>query len=266
MSLTGNFLMNQFTILMYHMIREPENRHEARFACPPERFRNHMQQLSDNGFLPITLNQALEAVISESAIPEKCVVITLDDGYEDNYTNAFPILEEFSIPASIFLATGQVSGHNKWMDHGPTPQRPIMNWEQISEMHRHGIGFGAHSVTHPRLTELDNKSVRIEVEDSKKEIEHRLGKPCDHFAYPYGLFSDETIKIVKESGFSLACSTKSGFNNKARDPFTLHRIEVYGDDGWWRLKQKLTFGTNDSSLMFPLKYYTSRLMDRLDQQ
>lgn len=255
--------MNQFTILMYHMVCEPTNKLEARFACPPARFSRHMQKLISDGFLPISLNQALERAFFQEEIPDKSVVITLDDGYEDNYTNAFPILEEYSIPASIFLTTGYLNGHNDWMDHSDCPKHPIMNWDQIKEMSRHGINFGAHTVTHPRLTELENHRVRSEIEDSKKEIEDKLGETCDHFAYPYGLFNDKISRIVKETGFSLACSTKSGFNNRSRDRFSLHRIEVYGDDSWWRLKQKLTFGTNDSNLLFPLKYYTGRLISRL---
>lgn len=254
--------MSRFTILMYHMIREPGNAKEARYACPPPQFKQHMQLLREENFTPISLSQAGAAITSGKAVPDNAVVVTLDDGFMDNYEFAFPIFQQSSIPATIFLTTGHLARYNQWMRSKDYPERPMMNWNQIREMDNHGIDFGAHTVSHPRLTELDYSQAKIEIKNSKNDIEDNLSKPCPHFAYPYGLFRNETKKIVEETGFSLACSTRSGFNNESRDPFILHRIEVYGADSVWKLKQKMTYGMNDASLFFPLTYYSRRIAAR----
>jgi peptidoglycan/xylan/chitin deacetylase (PgdA/CDA1 family) len=255
--------MQRFTILMYHMIRKADTSQESRYACPPERFRQHIQKLLEKGYPPISLEDAGKALLEGNDLPEKPVVITLDDGFEDNYTAAFPILSEFSVPATIFLSTGHLGSSNQWMSSSNYPQRSMMNWEMVSEMARHGIDFGAHTVTHPRLSQLDNNAALSEIRDSKKQIEDKIGTGCRHFAYPYGDFGSETPGLVAQAGFTLACSTRSGFNTRGRNPFLLHRIEVYGNDSVWKLMQKMTFGHNDASLLFPLKYYTGRLLARL---
>jgi len=256
--------MNRFLILMYHIINKPESVAEVKYACPPEIFDNHMQQLKLNGFNPVSLEQIEQHLLFNKALPEKAVAITLDDGFEDNYIHAFPILAKHNIPATIFLASGFLESTNQWMTQSQGfTIRKMLNWDQIREMDKHNISFGAHTISHPKLPELNIDSSTYEISASKNTIEENLGKVCKHFAYPYGLFNSENRNSVKTTGYTLACSTRSGFNNKERDPFVLHRIEVYGDDTWWKLKQKMTFGMNDASIFFPIKYYTNRLLTRL---
>lgn len=257
--------MNRFIILMYHIINNPETPEEVRYACPPECFDKHMQQLKSNGFNPVSLDQIEQHLLFDKPLPDKAVAITLDDGFEDNYTHAFPILAKHNIPATIFLISGLIDSTNKWMSSRAYSQRNMLNWQQISVMDQQLISFGAHTVTHPKLTELDNALADCEIRSSKKTIEDKLGKACKHFAYPYGLFNTDNRNSAEAAGFSLACSTRSGFNDSQRDPFSLHRIEVYGDDPWWKVKQKLTFGMNNASILFPAKYYTERLISRLKQ-
>lgn len=247
---------------MYHMISDPEIREETKYACPPRDFAKHMQKLISNGFTPVSLADIEQHLYSKQPLPKNPVVITLDDGFEDNYIHAFPILSKHQIPATVFLASGCMESTNHWMTHRGFPARKMLTWQQIREMDKYNIAFGAHTVTHPKLPELDTESAAYEIATSKKIIEDNLGKACKHFAYPYGLFNTENRDGVEATGYTLACSTRSGFNNAERDPFVLHRIEVYGNDPWWKLKQKMTFGTNDASLFFPIKYYTGRLVKR----
>lgn len=254
--------MDRFTILMYHMIRDPSNEQEARYACPPDRFRQHMQYLRKHGYSPTSLSEILVVLKSGQEMPNKTVAVTLDDGFEDNYSAAFPVLQEFSIPATIFISTGYVGKANDWMNRNGFPTRPMMNWEQIREMARHDVEFGGHTVTHPRLASLDNGKASSEIAQCKNEIEEKLGKTITGFAYPYGSFSDDTPGLVQDAGFEYACSTRSGFNNASRNAYVLHRIEVYGTDRLWQLKQKMQFGHNDASRLYPLKYYAGRLAAR----
>jgi len=255
--------MNKFIILMYHMISEPKTAKEVKYACPPEVFDKHMEQLKLNGFNPVSLEQIEQHLLFNKDLPENAIAITLDDGFADNYTHAFPILAKHQVPATIFLATGCLGNTNHWMTQEGFPTRKMLDWQQIREMDKYDITFGAHTVFHPKLPELDIHSATDEIINSKEVIEDNLGKQCKHFAYPYGLFNTGNRDSVESAGYTLACSTRSGFNNIHRDPFILHRIEVYGNDPWWKLKQKIAFGINDASLLFPIKYYTNRLVNRL---
>lgn len=245
------------------MISKPLSRNEEKYACPPSLFEKHMLELKNNGFVPVSLSEIEHHFYLNSPLPKNAIAVTFDDGFEDNYTNAFPILTKHLIPATIFLATGSLNKHNYWMSMHGFPQRKMLSWRQIKIMSEHNIDFGAHTVNHPKLSKLSLESANYEISASKQVIEEKLNKSCSHFAYPYGIFSNKNKIMVENSGFTLACSTRPGFNNIQRDPFLLHRIEVYGTDNWWKLKQKLTFGINDAGLFFPIEYYTSRLIKRL---
>lgn len=248
------------------MISKPESDLEIKYACPPDAFEKHMSKLRQENFNLVSLKTIDDHINSGTAIPENSIAITLDDGFEDNYTHAYPILKKYNIPATVFLTTGHLGVSNNWMIKRGFPLRHMLNWEQITEMSKNDILFGAHTVNHPALPELDIERAYQEIIESKNAIEKELGCECNYFAYPFGLFSDRNRIQVKESGFNLACSTRSGFNTVERDPFVLHRIEVYGDDPWWKLKQKITFGINDASYLFPIKYYASRLQHRFFQK
>ena len=255
--------MQRFVILMYHMISGPKTAAEVKYACPPKRFEQHLKMLLSAGFKPVSINAIEDYYINQTPLPENAFLITLDDGFEDNYSNAFPILQRYQIPAVIYLATGLVGKTNQWMNTPEFSERKMLSWTQIKAMAGKGISFGSHTVSHPKLTELDDESVGKELVQSKRIIEEQLGVACSHFAYPYGLLTEKTRELVQQAGFKTACSTRSGFNNTDRDPLILHRIEVYGDDATWKLKQKIRFGMNDASRFFPLKYYSSRLLARI---
>lgn len=255
--------MNRFVILMYHMISNPQTPAERKYACPPEQFEKHLQLLLKEGYTPVNIDQ-VEKYYSENVhLPDKAVLITLDDGFEDNYLNAFPLFKRYNIPALIYLATGVIDKTNQWMTAPTFSKRKMLSWPQIQEMSNNGIQFGSHTVSHPKLNQLDDDTAYKELCVSKQTIEDNLGKKCVHFAYPYGLFNKHTRNLVQQAGFKTACSTRSGFNNTDRDPLLLHRIEVYGNDPTWKLKQKINFGINNASLLFPLQYYFQRLLARL---
>ena len=247
---------------MYHMISEPRSDIEQRYACPPDRFAKHMSFLRRKGFNVIGLDAAHGYFERKETSLRPSVVVTLDDGFCDNYENAFPVLAEYRIPATIFLAVGCIGKSNTWMQKRGFSKREMLSWHQVDEMAGAGISFGAHTMTHPRLIDLSADEARREIKESKEIIGERLGRTVRSFAYPYGLLTDETRNLVKESGYSIACTTRSGFNNKKADPYALRRIEVYGTDPVWKLSQKLAFGMNDASVLFPLKYYWARARAR----
>lgn len=248
---------------MYHMVRETVNPVERRYAVSPQRFAKHMDMLTEAGF-QMSSTRDLEAFVRGDADSlRNPVAITFDDGYTDNYENAWPILRQRGIPAAVFLVTGTMAGTNDWMAAGGYPARPMMTWSQARELSAAGVDLGAHAVTHPRLTHLPTVAARAEIADSKKAIEDAVGVEIDSFAYPYGDANSRVRQLVGEAGFRLAFCTRPGFNRMGEDPLMIRRIEVTGHDSPRDLKRKLVFGTNDVGVRVPIAYYLKRLRARL---
>lgn len=245
------------------MISKPESPQEKRYACPPSTLHKHMQYLREKKYNIINLDTIIEHLNKKIELPEKTIAVTLDDGFSDNYENAFPIFQELNIPATIFLASGMMEKTNTWMHTNGFSKRSMLNWPQIAEMQKQGISFGAHTVNHVKLPELTSAEMLTELVDSKHQIEEKLGISVQHFAYPYGLLDDTVRTMTEKAGYTTACSTRSGFNNLATDPLILRRLEIYGTDSVRALKQKITFGVNDSDISFPIHYYLNRIKDRL---
>ena len=107
--------MPELSILMYHMICDTDSSLERRFACSPRRFATHLRALRKHGYTPVSLARVEDHVAGRSPLPQKAVAITLDDGYADNLTNAWPVLEQEQFPATVFVAVDSVGGQNDWM-------------------------------------------------------------------------------------------------------------------------------------------------------
>jgi len=257
--------MARIVILMYHIIDWSKAERESKYCCLPLRFAQQMEYLSKSGYSLINLNDVADILDGDKSIDSDAVAVTFDDGFEDFYRNAFPILSRFNVPATLFMVSDRIGGDNDWMHCSGSPKRKLLSQSELSELADNGILIGSHTRTHPKLNEIsgDKSFLYEEIHDSKCELENKLGCDIQHFAYPYGLFDDTAVESVKQSGYRTACSTRSGFNRSEIDPFLLRRIEVFGSDRLWHFKQKLKFGTNDMSVLFPLRYYFSRAKSNL---
>jgi len=256
--------MMRLSLLMYHLVEEPKSPEERRYAVSPHRFGSHMQSLRENGYRAVSLEDVEQHLQGNAQLPDKPVAVTFDDGYLNNYTNAFPILQEHAIPATLFLVVAAVGGRTThWMQTPQSTPHALVGWEQIHEMRRANITFGSHTLDHPRLSQLDRDAARVQIRGSKSALEDALGTRVHYFAYPYGDFNDTTLELVREAGYALACTTRPGFNQQDTDPLLLRRLEVRGEDSARTLLRKLRFGTNDGSFGFLLSYYGMRLRERL---
>ena len=144
-----------------------------------------------------------------------CVVITFDDGYKNNYTNAYPILKKYNIPAIIFLTTNFIDSKNE----------TFMNWEQVKEIHKDNlITFGAHSQFHCNLKALDEEDLFDQIVGSKNIIENILSTKVDFFAYPGGGYTKKVLDIV---GSNFKGGVKDRLNGDYdTDPFKLARVNI----------------------------------------
>ncbi|WP_346353162.1 polysaccharide deacetylase family protein [Azotosporobacter soli] len=185
-----------------------------------QRFKNDLQQLKADGYTSITLQDFMRFIDDKNVeLPEKPVLITFDDGYQDNYEHAFPILEQFGMVGSFFVITGMLG----------QPER--VTPEQVKEMARHGMSIGSHTVSHRALAELSAEEASLELTMSKATLEDLLGAEVSAIAYPRGSYSEETIAIGKSCGYNAGFTVKEGTCIKHSPDFELSRIPVFRFDG-----------------------------------
>jgi peptidoglycan/xylan/chitin deacetylase (PgdA/CDA1 family) len=148
----------------------------------------------------VRLDDVVQIAQSKASYPDDVVVITFDDGYEDVYRHAFPVLAKYHLPATVYLATSYVETGRAFPSaaqfNGRDGGRPL-TWQQAKEMQRSGlVTVGAHTHTHPNLTTLTTAQVNWEIATANQLIAERLGCAPVHFAYPWGRTSDSVKAIV----------------------------------------------------------------------
>jgi len=247
--------VNRSIILMYHMVDRPRSDQEHRFCTPPAEFRRQMEWLLRAGYRPVALEEI-------AAGAERGVHITFDDGFASVLDHAAPLLRELGFPATMFAVSSRLGGTNDWMAERGYPERPLLSVEGLHALREFGLAIGSHTRSHARLTDLDRATAREEIAGSKAELEARLGTEVRYFAYPYGKEDPAIRDLVVGAGYLGACSTRSGFNRPGADPFLLRRIDVFGTDRLWQFRQKITWGINEASRLYPLKYYRGRIAAR----
>jgi peptidoglycan/xylan/chitin deacetylase (PgdA/CDA1 family) len=225
---------------MYHRIDDTLDRDIL--CVTPFAFSLQMTWLKEEGFNVLDPQTALMK-LKEGTLPKKSVMITFDDGYEDNYKNAFPILSEHGFPAAIFPVTafsGGQTSHPRYKNYKGSIT--YLTPDQIREMSRFGISFGSHTDTHPLLTDLSQDEAEKELMTSKKILENWTGNPVTLFAYPNGAFSPKYFPVISKTGFHAALTTIPGVNTKETPPWELRRTEISGRDSLLSFSLKLNGG------------------------
>ena len=165
-------------VLSYHSINDKVSG-SADMYVSPETFEKQIKEIKTRGYTPITFND-----IRNVETIDKPIIITFDDGYEDNYSNAYPILKKYGVRATIFLVANYIGKPN------------YLSISQITKM-QDIIDFQSHTLSHHRLTEMDFKKMEYELSQSKQRLEALLGKDINVIAYPYGDYDKKTmIKVL----------------------------------------------------------------------
>jgi len=214
-------------ILMYHSISEHASPKYKPFAVSPALFAEHMDYLHQLAYTPITVTQFINArVKGSSALPERPVILTFDDGFADFFTGAFPTLLRYGFPATLYVTTAFVNGTSRWLQREGEAARPMLTWDQLTEISAAGIECGGHSHRHPQLDTLPLAQAQDEIVHCKKLLEDHLGQEVSTYAYPYGYHSAAIKRLVLQAGYTSACTVKNEMSSEATDPFALVRLTV----------------------------------------
>lgn len=219
-------------VLLYHKIDRPTPDVKIRGAfTTPARFERQLSYMKRNGFRFSTASRFVDHYLSEGRFPERTLCLTFDDGWKDNYTNAFPILKKLEIPATIFLVptcigenTTKVTAEGEW-------PRQHMSADDIRAMSHDGIEFGSHSMNHKLLDQTPEDEVTFEVTESKRVLEDLLQKECRVFAYPAGFHTDAAREAVRHAGYVGGFTTVYGSDDEP-DVFALNRTEILRRHGY----------------------------------
>ncbi len=206
-------------ILTYHSIDDSG----SVTSVSPATFKWQMDNLWQKGYRTLSLSETIKIIRHNRPFPEKTVVITFDDGYQNTFTEAFPVLDQYSFKATIFVITDFCGKVIRW----PGFQKySALSWSEIKKMHSSGFEIGAHTVSHPDLTRISMKKAEHEILRSKIEIQDHLGDDVDVFAYPFGKYNSK-IKQIAGKHFAGACSTRLRKVTINSDPYTIERIDMY---------------------------------------
>ncbi|WP_425058564.1 hypothetical protein SCACP_32210 [Sporomusa carbonis] len=234
LGLYGKF-HKRIPILMYHRIATVPG---ERNSLPAEKFKEQLDYLKEHGYNTITLNDLYNYYVKEAPLPSRPVILTFDDGYEDNFSTALPMLRERNMKATVFPIANWVGRENKWENFNQKVTQ-TMDWDKLREWKAAGMEIGSHTLNHPFLTQCDENRLEQEIMTSKMILQEKLGDKIDFLCYPYGFFDDKTIAVTKKSGYKGALAIFDNVPLWHQDMFALPRIPISSKQPLWEFALKV---------------------------
>lgn len=200
-------------VLMYHNI--DGNSDNSGLSVSPESFEKQMKFLHDNNYSVMSLEELIGIIRSNSNIPKKVVCITIDDGHQNNYSNAYPVLKKYNFPANFFIITSLIG------------KEEYMTWDELREVQENKIFIGSHSKSHPFLTSIKDKDKLMdEIAGSKAILESNIKDKVSFFCYPIGNFDDTVRQAVIDAGYWGAVGTNPPLKYSRKDFYAIPRIKI----------------------------------------
>ncbi|WFB11878.1 polysaccharide deacetylase family protein [Streptomyces sp. LX-29] len=207
---------------MYHAVAHSPARATHGLSVAPGAFAEQMALLDERGYTPVTCERLGVAWRGGPPLPPRPVLITFDDGYEGVHRHALPVLDRYSFPATLFIATG-------WL-RGPYETGGALDlmlcWEQVRELAGAGVEIGGHSHTHPQLDQLPAERLWFELVRCREILTKELGGPPGSFAYPYGYSSRRVRQAVRSAGFQISLAVGNALAAPHQGPYALRRVTV----------------------------------------
>lgn len=242
-------------ILTYHSI-DPSG---SPISISPAEFARHVQWLATGRVRVVTVDELIR--LPETA---DAVAITFDDGFQSVADVAAPLLTDHGMPATVFVVTDAVGRTNAWGGSGDpgVPVLPLMDWDSLARLGARGFAIGAHTRTHRRLTRVDASELHDELAGAARVIEQRIGHAPAGIAYPYGVVTPESVRLVR-ARYAWGCTTELRAFSRAEDPTRLPRLDTY----YFRTPGRLeSWGSMRFSCYLHIRSRARRLRQRLAGQ
>lgn len=208
-------------ILMYHYIAVPPPDADPirlDLSVSPADFEAQLRYLAEAGYESISLHDLLFHLTIGKPLPPKPIVLTFDDGYLDNYTNAFPLLKKYGFTATFFIITDFVDwGYEEYM-----------TWDQLREMAQAEMEIESHSRDHPDLRGKPLDYLVWQILGPKEAIEAHIGHTVRFFSYPSGRYDEEVVNVLRSAHYWGAVAITQGAGQSSEQPFEFQRIRVRG--------------------------------------
>jgi peptidoglycan/xylan/chitin deacetylase (PgdA/CDA1 family) len=212
-------------VLNYHSIDvNPDNN----AVLDPKKLDEQMAHLASEGYKSLTLREFIDIWDGKLEAPDKAVLLTFDDGYTDNYTNAMPILKKYDFRATMFVSVGMTGQDGYFAD-----------WDQIRAMRDAGWDIQPHGATHPYLNKLSAEEQELEIAESIKQLKEHTGVDTLAFCYPYGNRNATTLKLLEKHGVRFAFTIDQGRTEPSQSPLELKRIFIGGKESMATFLKKL---------------------------
>lgn len=221
-------------ILEYHKINDIDT---DVCAIPTREFREQLQYLQEQGYQTISLLEFIKAKKGKGELPPKPIVLTFDDGYEDNYTELLPIIEPYGMKATVFMATNYIGKDG------------YLSWDQLRDMQSRNIEIASHTANHLPLSELAPEQAEDELKLSKLLLEWNGIHTVFFFSYPNGIYNETALQQLPANNYLGAVTGDSGLNTFDTDPFLLQRVNI----------PRLRFGLAE----FKLRLFKAELFTKL---
>lgn len=211
-------------ILAYHEISSDEEP----YGISPEEFEAQLSYLKEQGYHTISLQEYFTARQTGQVLPEKAFIITFDDGYRNNLTEALPIVQKYGDTFTVFMISSKIGQDN------------FLNLAELKQLQSQGIEIGSHTVDHLALADLSPEDKLKELKDSKLLLEEKLSQKVAFLAYPFGSHSENVAQFMTEAGYQGGLTGKPGLNDEKTPPYLLKRINVPRPKfGLWEFRLRL---------------------------
>lgn len=219
--------LKEVSVLMYHRVVESRPAHSKfNVFIEKKKLEEQIKSLIDRGFEFITFKD-----LANGIKVNKPIILTFDDGYEDNYNNLLPLLKKYTAKAVIFCLGNRLVENNIWDEKLGEAKISLMSNKQIKECHDSGlVEIASHGLNHNHMTKLSDTEVKREFEQSKTNLERIIDDKVFSFAYPYGDYSNREKNLANLSGYHFAIGTVNGPLKLTEDFYAIRRIQVFPNE------------------------------------
>lgn len=225
MSTIQKSCLSTSVVFLYHRMGYPKwSSLVAGQYVAPKLFTSELNYFSARGWKPVSLDEIVQTQCAEDSADKYCV--TFDDGYLSVYEHAYPIMVQRKMKATVYVVADTIGGINEWDHRAGDQLEKMMTAQQVREMSDSGFEIGSHALSHPHLSSLDDKQLKMEIVDSKHKLEDLIGKEVTSFSYPYGDYDHRVLVETIAAGYKYAVTTKLGVVIEGTSAFEIPRVNV----------------------------------------